>query len=134
MTITPDAPIDMVDELESKWIAARYTCPACGRIKCKCGRTPAVPDAKPAKSNVSTDLSEDEPAVSFDQWAKLNPYDPVAAMRNNVSPNGPWYSDWLPDIESLHLPPVLPSTPGFLADFGRPSLAERAAMRERRRW
>jgi hypothetical protein len=137
MTTTLDAPVvDMFDELEAQSIAERFTFPSCGRIKCKCGTSSAEPDAKPAKaSTISTDLVDDDPAMTLDEWVEQHRHNPInLATLPTTSPPGPWYSDRLPDIgdDWPHGYAVTPCTPGYLPDPGKPDAATRAAMRNRR--
>jgi hypothetical protein len=135
MTLTLDGPLDLVDELEAKSIAARFTCPACGRIKCKCGRTQPDPEVKPAKaSTISTDLVDDDPAMTLDEWVEQHRHNPInLATLPTTSPAGPWYSDRPPDVgdDWPHGVASSPHTPGFHADPGQPNARQRAAIRKR---
>jgi hypothetical protein len=114
---------DLVDELAAIDFAARYTCVSCGRIKCRCGRGPAQPAAKPPKATMSTDLVEDEPCVTVDEWYQLNGH---SAMAETVTAGTPWFSDVVPDFDDWPRgAPITRCTPGYLPDTGRPDHMER---------
>jgi hypothetical protein len=127
-TLDADTTPDLVDDLEVLSIAARYTCPSCGRIKCKCGGATQEVDAKSPKA-MAYDLSEEEHALGFDQWVELHGY-PTDDDRANPPVGAPWYSDT--PVESIDDwpwgAPVIPDTPGYLPDSGRPNRQERTRM------